>query len=430
MKKLLALILSLVMVASFAACGGNGGNEAGTADDFKMGVILLGDETESYTLAHIQGLKAAIENLGLKDEQVMWEYKIPEEGICYDKAKQLATKGCDLIISNSYGHQDYMAQAAEEYPDVTFISMTGDYAAISGLDNFKNAFNKVYESRYVSGVVAGLKIKELVDAGTISPEKTPENFKDGKVKVGYVGAFPFAEVKSGYTSFFLGIKSVYPDVTMDVTFTQSWFDVDKEGAAAEAFVADGCVIIGQHADSQGAPKAVQKALDSGKVCYSVGYNVSMLDVAPKAALTSATNCWDKYYTFAIESAMKGEDIPADWSAGYAEDAVKITDLGESCAEGTAEVVEETIASLKSGEIKVFDTATFTVEGKALTTDSKEGKIDLSYMDFSGDAPVVIHEGDTVDAIKTEDGVTYFDESTFRAAPYFAIDIDGINAIVE
>lgn len=427
-KKLASLFLVAALIVTMfavASCSKDEGINDSTGENFRVGVILIGDETEGYTKAHMDGIKTAAEELGLTDDQIIWEYVVGENNTCYEKAKELALKGCQLIISNSYGHQDFMIQAAKEYPDTTFISMTGDFAAIGGAENFHNAFTKVYESRYVSGVVAGMKIKELVENGTISPETTPEHYKDGKVKVGYVGAFAYAEVVSGYTAFYLGIKSVYPDVTMDVTYTLSWFDFDKEGAAAEAFIADGCVIIGQHADSQGAPKAVQKALEEGKVCYSVGYNVDMLDVAPNGALTSATNNWAVYYEYAIGAAMNGEEIATDWAEGYSEGAVAITELGVSCAEGTAEKVAEIEAALKDGSLKVFDTSTFTVGGEEITADSDEAKVDLSYMDFSGDTPQVIYEGETVDAVKTENGITFFDESSFRSAPYFTVRIDGI-----
>ncbi|HOO28145.1 MAG TPA: BMP family ABC transporter substrate-binding protein, partial [Lachnospiraceae bacterium] len=242
--------------------------ETEAASDVKIGVILVGDETEGYTKAHIDGITTAGQNVGLADSNILWKYNVPESDDCYAAAKELVANGCTLIISNSYGHQDYMAEAAEEFPDVSFVAMTGDYAAISGLDNFYNAFTDVYESRYVSGVVAGMKIAELAEADLI-PESGYD--ADHNVKIGYVGAFPYAEVVSGYTAFFLGIKSVYPDVSMEVTYTNSWFDIEAEGAAAESLMADGCVVIGQHADSTGAPTAVQTAQDkNGAVVYSVG----------------------------------------------------------------------------------------------------------------------------------------------------------------
>ena len=407
MKKLIALVLAAMLC--MAAC-------AALAADLKIGAVMLGDETEGYTLAHMEGIKQAAAELGLSDS-IVWKYKVPEDQTCYDSALDLVGQGCNLIISNSYGHQSYMALAAEEYPDVTFVAMTGDFAALSGLDNLKNAFTKVYQSRYVSGVVAGMKLAEMLGDGTLSAEKQPNSFDaDGNVKIGYVGAYNYAEVVSGYTAFFLGIRSIVPNVTMEVMYTNSWFDIDKEGAAAEALVAKGCVIIGQHADSTGAPAAVQKLQDAGTICYSIGYNIDMLDTAPTAALTSATNVWKVYYKELFEGAQAGS-IPQDWCKGYEDGAVAITELGPEVADGTAEKVAEVEAALKDGSLHVFDTSKFTVDGKEVTS----APIDLTYYDFSTGSPVAVYQGETKEAIS--DG--YFHEGELRAAPTFALRIDGI-----
>ena len=354
----------------------------------------------------------------MSDSQIVWKYKVPEGAECSDAAEDLVGQGCNLVVSNSYGHQTYIVEEAEKYPDVTFVSMTGDFAALTGLDNFKNAFTNVYESRYVAGVVAGMKLQELVESGTLTPETQPNSFTaDGKVKIGYVGAYNYAEVVSGYTAFFLGVQSVYPNVAMEVMYTNSWFDIDKEGAAAEALIANGSVIIGQHADSTGAPAATQKQKDAGKICYSVGYNIDMLETAPTAALTSATNVWEVYYEYLFKSMMAGENPAANWSEGYNEGAVAITDLGPEVAEGTAEKVAEVEAALKDGSLHVFDTSKFTVNGETVTT----APIDLTFYDYSTGTPVAVYQGDTEEAIT--DG--YFSESTLRSAPYFSLRIDGI-----
>ncbi len=407
MKKLIALVLAAVLC--MAAC-------AALAADLKVGVILIGDETEGYSLAHMDGIKAAAAELGMDDSQIIWKYKVPEDQTCYDSALDLVGQGCNVIISNSYGHQSYMALAAEEFPDVTFVAMTGDFAALTGLDNFKNAFTRVYESRYVSGVVAGMKLAELLESGELSAETQPNSFDaDGNVKIGYVGAFDYAEVVSGYTAFFLGVRSIVPNVTMEVMYTNSWFDIDKEGAAAEALIAKGAVIIGQHADSTGAPAATQKLHDAGTICYSIGYNIDMLPTAPTAALTSATNVWSAFYSELFTAAMNGESMDADWAHGYDGGAVAITELGESCAEGTAEKVAEVEAAIKDGTLKVFDTSTFTVGGETVTS----APCDMTIMDFA--TGTVMYEGETYEGIV--DGA--FEESTFRSAPYFTLRIDGI-----
>ncbi len=393
------------------------------ASSLKIGAILLGDEKEGYTYAHIKGIRDAAETLGLSADQIIWKYNIPEGDRVVTEAKALVDAGCNLILSNSYGHQDYMAQVAKENPNVTFVAVTGDFSAISGIDNLTNAFTSVYESRYVSGVVAGMKILELIDDDKL----TDKNYKDGAVKIGYVGAFDFAEVISGYTAFYLGVKSVLePEnvkVTMDVQYTTSWFDFDKEKATAEALINAGCVIIGQHADSAGAPTAVQAAWEKGTVVYSAGYNVDMLEVAPDTALTSATNNWVVFYTDMFAAKAKGNPKDAyDWSKGYKEGAVSITKLGEACADGTAEKVAEAVGKLKDGSLKVFDTSKFTVDGEKLAT----FKFDTTYMNWDTMTPIYV--GSEHEVIKTENGITFFDESTVRSAPYFSVIIDGINEL--
>lgn len=412
MKKLLSVLLAAVMVVSLAACG----SEKKTADDgnsekdFKVGAILIGDENEGYTYAHIKGIEEAAKELGLSEDQIIWKYSIPEDASCKEAALDLVDSGCSVIFSNSYGHQSYIQEAAAEEPDVQFVSMTGDTASLSNLDNFSNAFTKVYESRYVSGVVAGMKIAELEAEGKIPAESKDA---DGNVKVGYVGAYPYAEVVSGYTAFYLGIKSVVENVVMEVSYTNSWFDITKEGEAANALMARGCLIIGQHADSTGAPAAVQAAVDSGKTAFSIGYNVDMLSVAPTAALTSATNNWSVYYTYAIKAAMDGEKIVTNWAEGYTDGAVEITELGASCAAGTADKVAEVEAALKDGSLHVFDTSKFTVDGK---------KVEECVVDLTGD----FDTDDEEDQNAVWDG--YFHESELRSAPSFSLIIDGITPL--
>ncbi len=429
MKKAISIILAAAMVFCLAACGGSAAPAGGTqqasgsadktaAPDVKIGVILVGDETEGYTKAHMDGIKAAMAANNVPEENVLWKYKVEENSDCYDAAADLYASGCRLIFANSYGHETYMDQAAGEFTDATFVSMTGDFAAISGKSNLKNAFTDVYESRYVAGVVAGLKLKELLDQGTLTKDAYPNSFDaDGNIKIGYVGAFDYAEVVSGYTAFYLGIKSIVENVAMEVKYTNSWFDIDKEAATAQALVANGCVIIGQHADSTGAPAMCEKLSKEGSLCFSVGYNVDMLDTAPTVALTSASNNWAVYYTYAFKTFIEGGDIAVDWAEGYDQDSVYITDLGPACAEGTKDEVDKVIAGIKSGDIHVFDTSTFTVDGKPVDS----AMIDTSYYDWSTGSPVLVYQGEEVEAV--QDG--YFSESTIRSAPYFALRIDGI-----
>ena len=416
MKEFLALLLAGLMTMSLAACGSSSSGSsaassapaasgsassaaASTADpaaDVKVGLICVHDIQSGYDAAHIEGLTEACKELGIDvDSQVVFKYNIGEDETCYDMAVELAEDGCGIIFSDSYGHQTYMQQAAEDYPDVTFVACTGDQAAGSGLDNFKNIFTNVYESRYVSGIVAGMKLKELMDAGTVTDPY-----------IGYVGAYPYAEVVSGYTAFFLGIQSIVPEAHMDVQYTGSWYDPVAENETAKALMAKGCVIIGQHADSTGAPSAVQEAFDGGAVVYSVGYNIDMLSVAPQAALTSAQNNWSVLYKATLEKFINGEEIPADYATGVKDGAVMISALGESCAEGTQEAVDAAWAGIKDGSLNVFDCANFTVGGEHLT----------SYTDSYG--------MNGAECIK--DGI--FEESVIRSAPYFDLRIDGITEL--
>ena len=414
MKKSLALFLAFVMMLALAACGGKTADEsasgqsasgesaggAAEASKLKVGVVLVGDENEGYTFAHIDGIRKAAAAVGLNDSDIVWFYNIPESEECYDKCIECVEQGCNLVITNSYGHQTYCQQAAEETPNVEFIVMTGDMALKSGLPNFHNAFNMTFESRYVSGIVAGMKLKEMMEQGLVTDPY-----------IGYVGAFPYAEVVSGYTGFFLGIRSIVPEAHMDVQYTNSWFNIQDEGKAAEALMARGCCIIGQHADSTGAPKAVQTAKDNGKAVYSVGYNIDMLAAAPTAALTSASNDWSVFYTEAFQTLLDGGKLPTDWAKGYEAGAVYITALGPEVAEGTAEAVKAAEDAIKAGTLHVFDTETFTVKGKEVTT--------ALTFDSDGDWTNDTNEG-------VVDG--YYHESEYISAPSFSLRIDGITEL--
>ena len=405
MKKLVALLLVIALVACmFAGCGSK--NEE---SKLKIGAVLVGDENEGYSYAHIMGIEKAMEAVGMnKETDIVWKYCIGEDETCYDAIVDCIDQGCTAVFTNSYGHQSFAQQAAEDYPEVQIVAMTGDTAKASGLKNFHNAFTEIYEARYAAGIVAGLKIAELDANGELSDK----NFDDeGNVKVGYVGAYPYAEVVSGYTAFFLGIRSVYPNAVMDVQYTNSWFDITAENEAALALIDRGCVIIGQHADSTGAPSACEEVLNAGTTVYSVGYNVDMLKVAPNAALTSPTNEWHVYYEYALNALLKGEEFDTNWAEGFDKDAVALTELGPNVAEGTKEAVDAAIADLKAGKLQVFDTANFTMGGETVTnafaTDT-DG-------DFVQDADEAIIDG-------------YYHESYFQSAPSFSLRIDGITEL--
>ena len=382
----------------------------------KVGLICIGDENDQgYTYNFMRGVEEATAQLAEQGINVEWVYKtqILEDSGCEDANIELADAGCQIIINNSYGFESYMLKVAPDYPEIEFISCTNQASAVDDLANTHNAFANIYEGRYLAGVAGGMKLQQLIDEGTITADEAV---------IGYVAAFPFAEVVSGYTAFYLGAKSVWPQTVLEVMYTNSWFDIDKEGAAAEALIANGAVIVGQHADSTGAPAATQKLKDAGTVCYSVGYNIDMLDTAPTAALTSATNVWKVYYKEAFAAAMNGEEVPVDWAKGYDDGAVAITELGPECAEGTADKVAEVEAALKDGTLHVFDTSTFTVDGQTVTS----APVDLTFYDYTTGEAVAVYQGETKEAI--HDG--YFDESTLRSAPYFTLRIDGITEDAE
>ena len=378
MKKVLSLVLVLAMVLMFSAVASA---DAIPADQIKVGLILLHDENIGYDEIHLNGFMEMVKALGLTEEQYSIKYNVPETEVCYDKAIELVDEGCDVIFADSFGHESYLLQAASEHPEVQFCHATGYQAKGSGLTNMHNYFTAIYEARYVSGVVAGLKLNEMIDNGKITAEQAV---------MGYVGAYPYAEVISGYTAFYLGARSVCPSVTMKVTYTNSWADMALEKEAADALIAQGCVLISQHADTTGAPTACQAA---GVPC--VGYNVSMISVAPDSALTSAAVVWGPYYTYAVKCLIDGEEIATDWCKGYVDGAVEIKELNEkTVAAGTEETVNAVIEKLKNGELHVFDTSTFTVDGKVLE--------DETYV---------------------WDG--YYHESELASAPSFTYIIDGI-----
>ena len=387
MKKALAIGLAAVMAVSMSAPVFAEDEGKGIAkEDLKVGVIYIGDENEGYTAAHMKGIDEMEEKLGLDDSQIIEKTLIGE-----DAAADLADQGCQIIFANSFGHETYILEAAGEYPEVQFCHATGTQAASSGLSNMHNYFTNIYEARYVSGVVAGLKLNEMIEDGTV---------KEDACKMGYVGAFPYAEVISGYTAFYLGAKSVCPSVTMEVKYTNSWASFDLEKECADALISDGCVLISQHADTTGAPTACEAA---GVPC--VGYNIDMTSVAPNTALTSASMDWGVYYTYAVQCMLDGTAIDTDWCKGFAEGADKITALNDkTVAEGTEEKVKEVEDALIDGSLHVFDTSAFTVDGKELDTYKK------------GDTEYI------------SDG--YFHESEYGSAPAFDIAIDGITSITE
>ena len=414
-KKVLALILIVVLAMSMlAACGskdsggsggsnggssgGNSGSGSGGLEDIKVGFIMLHDENSTYDLNFINAAHEACEKLGISKDNYMIKTNIPEGQECYDAAAELADAGCTVIFADSFGHEDYMIQAAKEFPEVQFFHATGTKAHTEGLKNYHNAFASIYEGRYLAGVVAGLKLNEMIEAG---------EFKAEEAKMGYVGAFTYAEVVSGYTSFYLGAKSVCPTVTMEVTFTGSWYDETAEKEGATKLINNGCKLISQHADSMGAPTACENA-----GVPNVSYNGSTIAACPNTHLVFSRINWVPYFEYIIQATAEGREVEADYTGTLAEGAVQLGEINESAvADGTAKKLEEVQEALLNGSLKVFDVSTFTVEGKQLDSYMADVDTDPAY---TGDTEVVA------------DG--YFHESEFRSAPYFDLQIDGIELL--
>lgn len=421
MKKFLALLLSLVMVLSLAACGGNGGETTPPADSgtsqpagdqggdapaektVKVGLICIGDENDQgYTYNFIRGKEAATEALAAKGITVDWvvKWNIGEDSGCEDANIGLADEGCDLIINNSFGFEPFMLKVAPDYPDIQFISCTNQASWGDDLENTHNAFANIYEGRYLAGVVAGMKLQQMIDEGTITADQAV---------IGYVGAFSFAEVVSGFTSYFLGARSVCPSVTMKVQFVGSWSDATEEANAASALADMGCVMISQHSDNTTPATTAQS-----KGVFHTGYNNDMISVAPEASLIGTRINWAPYFEYAIEAVANGESFDQDWCHGMDADAVVMTDLNEAiAAPGTAEKLAEVEEQIRSGKLQVFDTSTFTIQGAklesafALDTDG----------DFTPDSEEAVFDG-------------AFHESYFQSAPYFNLPIDGIERLNE
>lgn len=397
-KKVLSLVLALALCVGacvgLASCGN---------DDFKVGFICLHDENSTYDNNFIQAAYAAQQALGLKDSQVIIKKNIPETTACYDAAVELVEDGCKVIFADSFGHEEFMIQAAEQYPDVQFCHATGTSAKSKNLSNFHNAFASIYEGRYLAGVAAGLKLNAMLAEGKITPEQ---------LKIGYVGAFTYAEVVSGLTSFFLGVKSQLSDenkskLTMDVKFTGSWYTVTGERETANALIDGGCVLLSQHADSMGAPSACQNHM-KGNVkdpIPNVSYNGSTVASCGDSYIVASRINWEPYFEYMINNTKAGTAFDTDWCGTLSNSSVVLTDVNDKVAAANTQSVIDTVkAELKAGTRHVFDTNTFTVNGQKLPDGYKV------------DGIAVVSDG-------------YFHESDvtlYRSAPYFALQIDGIN----
>ena len=405
--KILSLCLALVMVVGcFAACGGDKtpDTDEPAAENIKVALICLHGDSSTYDKNFIDAFKLACENKGLTADDYTIVTDIPEDTACYDQAADLA-ESYDLIFADSFGHESHMINAAKEFPEVEFCHATGTQAHTAGLANFHNAFASIYEGRYLAGVAAGMKLVELYgdENGKVSDENA---------KIGYVGAFPYAEVISGYTSFYLGAKSIVENATMEVRYTNSWYDETAEKTTALALIDAGCKLISQHADSWGAPTACEE-----KNIPNVSYNGSTEEKCPNTFIIASRINWAPYFEYIIDCVQNDKAIDTDWTGTLATGSVEITALGSAAAKGTQDKLDEVKKGLQDGTIKVFDCSTFTVEGKELTSF-------IADVDDAGD-----YKPET-EVVETANDITFINESAKRSAPYFNIIIDGITAVTE
>ena len=406
-KKILAVVLSVLFVVGvFAGCSANNADDkdektkSSATSDMKVGFIFLHDENSTYDKNFITAADEACKTLGIADENKIYKTNVPEGQECAEAAEDLVDKGCSIIFADSFGHEPYIIEVAKKYPDVQFCHSTGTRAHTEGVSNYHNAFASIYEGRYLAGVAAGMKLNQMIENG---------EFDAKDAKIGYVGAYTYAEFISGYTSFFLGARSVCPSATMEVQFTGSWYDEAAEKEAANTLIANGCKLISQHADSMGAPTACENA-----GVPDVSYNGSTVSACPNTFIVSSRINWAPYYEYAIKAVMDGKKIDADWTGTLATNSVLLTDVNEkAAAPGTQKAIDEAKAKLEDGSLQVFDTDTFTVDGKKL--DSYKADVDTDDK-YTPDTEVI------------EDGA--FKESKFRSAPYFDVKIDGIKLLNE
>ncbi|HIR22879.1 MAG TPA: BMP family ABC transporter substrate-binding protein [Candidatus Scatosoma pullicola] len=409
MKKFATVALSAVLAAT-----GLAGLTACSDRTYTIGLICLHGDSSTYDKNFIDAMREACENLGVSD-QLTIVTDIPEGNECYEAARDLVDQGCQVIFADSFGHEQYMLKAAREFPDVEFCHATGTQAHTSEVANYHNAFASIYEGRYLAGVAAGMKLLEMHEAGELEDNNYTDTSKT-TIKMGYVGAFPYAEVISGYTSFFLGAQSVLQenelDVTMEVSYTSSWYDIDAERDTAIALINRGAALISQHADSMGAPSACE---DKG--VPNVSYNGSTATDCPNTYIISSRVNWVPYFEYMIRQTLDNAEIDTDWCGGLGTGSeytdttgsVVLTELGSAAAEGTEAKLNEVRAKLQKGELEVFDTSKFTVKGEHIT----------SYLADVDDAGDYVGETEAINA----EGI--FEESKYRSAPYFNIIIDGI-----
>lgn len=405
LKKILAAGMAAVMCLGMAACSGGSESSAPASEapasaadtaaasseassessaltpvakeDLKIGFVHISDPSDKgYTYNHDLGTQKMVKDLGLNEDQIINKYYTAEGDATTTALQELVDQGCQIIFATSFGFEPYVVEMAKAHPEIQFCHATGEQAAEVNLPNYHNYFTGIHEVRYLTGIAAGMKLNEL-----------------GEAKLGYVAAFPYAECISAYSAFYLGAKSVCPEATMDVIYTQQWNDPTTEAQVAKTLIDSGCKVISQHSDSTAPATTAEK-----NGAFQVGYNSDMIDAAPNASLISARSDWGIYLEYAVQCMIDGKAIDTDWCQGLAEGAVYVSSLNtDIAAEGTQEAIDEATEKIKSGELHVF--------AGPLTGKAVDGGEDLN-----------LAEGE------------YFHESEERSAPSFAYIVDGITEV--
>jgi basic membrane protein A len=379
-RKILSLLMTFCMVFSLTSCGRGGKvvdmvtndtgektevsqnsdtakkaadtNKAGmktiSKDELKIGVLYIGSasETSGYTYAHEIGIQGMANNIGLSDNQIVRKESVSDSDEKAIKAalQDCVDKKCNVIFTTSWGYMNQTEEFAEKYPDIYFANATG---YLSNGKNFTNYFGRIYQTRYLSGIVAGLKTKTN--------------------KIGYVSAMGTdnSECTGGVDAFAIGVESVNKAAKVKVAVTNSWYAPDDEKKASDALIAAGCDVLAQHCDTTAPQEASQ---DNGT--WSIGYNSDMSKETPKATLTSVIWNWSAYYTSYISSIINASYDGKNYYGGMKENLVSLTELSSLCESDTADKIKEAKENIISGKFGVFDGVLKTNTGKTV---GKEGK---------------------------------------------------------
>lgn len=395
MRRFVAICVVLLLMTCFlSACAPSEKVNV----DFKIGVVYSGNAEDPITATFMSEIDDLIKTYEIKEENVIEKVCKADEFESFNVIWDLVEQKCELVIACDPMLEDYMVQAAMENPKVQFCTYRGTQAKDSPLENVHTFSVGEFESKYLAGVVAGLKFNELLDNGEITTTET---------KIGYIGGLQSTQAISNYSALYLGAKSVCPSVTMDVQYSGKEESAVLEENSARALIANGAKIIAQESLLNGAAKVCEEYN-----IYYIGNTLTDSSIAPDFSLTSTSCNWSSYFEYAVKCVAKKEMIDKTWCKGVGDDAVCITDINEKALdkdsyENAKTKTEDIIKSLSDGLLHVFDTSTWTVDGK---------KIESTVSDeLSGEYMGVEYISDK----------GYFMEGEINSSPAFAFKIDGI-----